>query len=502
MSQVPGGAFGYHQYYKNRIDKDTLTVGQTVDERSQQSTLASLNNEDSRYDYEQNSILAGSSRDGTHDNRSIYTDFSGTDYTFNVTKYSRSFDGCSTVISETEGTQSEQKSIGLTVDSNKNDENARSHISVLDTIDGTIESDEQSDDDVLNYRISRGEWKEVGKIMNTPQGKVMASNPHPNGFGDYPLHLILDYQINFEARAKAMEAYMAEEKKQEIKFEAREDRERRRREGEEVDTVYDSDEWTSSESEDESDDDDANANNDVDSNIERSIPPAAVVLAVLKACPSACRVQGYNSRFPLHHAIRMQHSKEVIEAIIRQYPQALNMKDNQEKIPRDYELRNKGDPDLINIIAMLDRPASCWLQNVRDEEVGNNLSNELHSLEKEVGDMMVEYEKVMKDERDLLERMAEIDRVVESYNQFRENQDMDGRVAKLQISLDTELFRVKDRLNSLIGQAELKYADDEKERKYITGFNEDVIKIYENAQDEINELKEEIANMKLSVNSK
>lgn len=192
------------------------------------------------------------------------------------------------------------------------------------------------------------------------------------------------------------------------------------------------------------------------------------------------------------------HSKDVLETVLRQFPQALNFQDNQKKTPKDYYDNDEDeDPETPQINAILDRPTSCWIQTVRDDEISDSLDKDLDALETEIEDLMKEYATVVADGQQIQHRVSEIERTVGNFHKFRESQDLDVRVQELQGMLNTELMTMTEQVETLIRQAEVKYSDDERERKYIAGFNEDIEKIYENARQEIEELKTELSDIKI-----
>ena len=286
MNDISEAAFGIFQYFNTKTDDDKKVIQE--ESLHQKPMLSSSSEEESRNDYDKYSVAQRAGACITEEKRATDKIKSN-----NV----ESFFGQG-VFNIKNGEKEPGPHSKCSI-SNISESMASSCLDEDSSID-TNKSESYNDNEfgkgvnVLHYRITSANWKEVSKILATPQGKIMASKPHPDGYGDYPLHLILDFQVDLNARAKAMGLLELQRRKEQDKLEAREERNRRRMEGEDVDTVYDSDEWTSSGSEDESDDDNESTDE------ESEPPPSDIILKLVEAYPDACKTRGYGGRYPLH----------------------------------------------------------------------------------------------------------------------------------------------------------------------------------------------------------
>ena len=286
MNDISGAAFGIFQYFNTETNDDKKALSE--ESLHQKPMLSSSSEEESRNDCDKYSVADREVAGITEEKRSADKILSNVETFFSQ--------GIFNNLKASEKKSGPPSKCSVSNISEFMASSCLDDDSSMDT-DKSELRDEQGFGkgvNVLHYRITSANWSEVSKILTTPQGKIMASKPHPDGYGDYPLHLILDFQVDHQARAKAMGLLEQQRRREQEKIEAREDRNRRRIEGEDVDTVYDSDEWTSSESEDESDDD----NESVDE--ENDPPPADVILKLVEAYPEACKTRGYGGRYPLH----------------------------------------------------------------------------------------------------------------------------------------------------------------------------------------------------------
>ena len=261
----------------------------------------------------------------------------------------------------------------------------------LQKIDEDSRQDEEEKDQIsessysnrVHELIASGDWSKLARVLATTQGIEMASEEIPFSGGDYPLHLLCDYTTNVKERQEIIEARMELHQRQVEKFKAWEERQRRRIRGEDVATVYDSDEWTSSD-ESEGGETITTLNSDktgTQTNSTNSMPPTSVVCAMLQAYPLAAKKRGFGGRLPLHHVVRHDFPLEVIEAVLKSYPEGRTCKDKQERSP--YDLMEV-DNDTLEIQAILCRPTSCWVHGVEEERLSRTLDQDLTSLEQDI----------------------------------------------------------------------------------------------------------------------
>ena len=56
------------------------------------------------------------------------------------------------------------------------------------------------------------------------------------------------------------------------------------------------------------------------------------------------------SRLPLHHACRKSSSERIIRTLLRVYPRAAQIKDDQDKLPIHYACQNGTSPSVVNVL--------------------------------------------------------------------------------------------------------------------------------------------------------
>ncbi|KAI2512968.1 hypothetical protein MHU86_1514 [Fragilaria crotonensis] len=71
--------------------------------------------------------------------------------------------------------------------------------------------------------------------------------------------------------------------------------------------------------------------------------------ASLKPRPRSTK-QGRSGRLPLHHACRKNASERVIRTLLRVYPRAAQIKDDQEKLPIHYACQNGANASVVNVL--------------------------------------------------------------------------------------------------------------------------------------------------------
>uniref|UniRef100_A0A7S4VZA8 Uncharacterized protein n=1 Tax=Ditylum brightwellii TaxID=49249 RepID=A0A7S4VZA8_9STRA len=242
---------------------------------------------------------------------------------------------------------------------------------------------------------------------------------------------------------------------------------------------------------------DSEEESDIESNdgLTRTMPPLEVILEVLKAFPSAIRTRGYGGCLPLHHAARLNYPKEVFMALIRAHPQGLDVRDAKKLTPRDYG-NDSGDPE---VEPLLDRPSSCWIQQIRDEQTHSNMDEELATLEEDVKELTDDLTKCVEEEQSLQARLHQMEEDIKQFCTYQQGRELEKRAEAIHVSMEKDAVEMRERIEGLFGMTSFKYAEDEKEREYIAAFNDDVRKIYGNANEAMEEMRTELAKLTKSL---
>jgi len=359
------------------------------------------------------------------------------------------------------------------------------------------EISESSYSNRVHELLQSGEWSKLARVLATAQGIEMASEAIPFSGGDYPLHLLCDYSTDIKARQEIIETQMELNKRQVEKFKAWEERQRRRIRGEDVATVYDSDEWTSSDDESEGEGTITTLNtekNSAKTSISNSMPPASVVCSMLQAYPLAASKRGFNGRLPLHHVIRHDFPSEVVEAVLRAYPEGRNCKDKKEKSPNDLM---EADNDTLEVQAILGRPTSCWKHAVEEEKLSRTLNQDLESLEQDIEKLKRELDEA-KAEEDRMYGIIEIVYTSCIDLEKRRTQDQYNleRLCQIEEMVESEMNILMERLDDLCVEREKTFEKEQVERNLSKAFGDDMKKLVEDAEEELSQLHQGYLKMK------
>ena len=81
---------------------------------------------------------------------------------------------------------------------------------------------------------------------------------------------------------------------------------------------------------------------------------------------------------------------------------------------------------------------------------------------------------------------------IESFGDLTRARDFADRAEEIREELEGSIGVIRGTLEGLVGQTILKYAEEEKERSLLASFNSDVEKIYNNANEGIEELRSDL----------
>jgi len=106
--------------------------------------------------------------------------------------------------------------------------------------------------------------------------------------------------------------------------------------------------------------------------------PENTILSILKQNQESARNCDENGSYPLHIAAQNELSTNVIVALIKAYPEALDKLNEDRYTPRDYHVRN------VRSRESLMRPTSCWIEEVEKREYNAQVSDKKTELKNEI----------------------------------------------------------------------------------------------------------------------
>jgi hypothetical protein len=319
--------------------------------------------------------------------------------------------------------------------------------------------------------IEKRDWEGVAKHIQTPQGIVEASKKLPSF--DYALHILC--RCGSDLKVPSCGAIPSKES---------------------ISCSLSGSGGSDSESEEsKSISEPSEGKEEIDSlKPEDRFPPNSVFKTVLQAFPGAVKIIGAGGCLPLHHASRYRYPTELLSILIRAYPQALDMRDGDMRTPRDNVLFFE---DISTRSAFL-RPTSCWLQHLHDQKLQKKLEMELVLLEGEVEGLLKEMETSRDEEAALGTCLRQMEQELEAFGKSEQLHEFNRKAKDIQTSLENEIDVVRGKMEGLVGQIIMKYADEEKDRAYMNSFGDDVIKIYNSVNDGMLELREDLEKIKLA----
>ena len=186
-----------------------------------------------------------------------------------------------------------------------------------------------------------------------------------------------------------------------------------------------------------------------------------------------------------HRAVRYGYPLELLNVLIRAFPQALDMKDAGTRTPR-HNAKITNDPRTRTALL---RPTSCWLQHLHDERVYTEMARETAAMEKELKNLLKALDESQSEEELIKQRVSKLEAELDSFGDLTHANGFADKAAELYEELERSMDVIRGTLEGLVGQTILKYAEEEKERALLASFNSDVERIYHNANDGMEELR-------------
>lgn len=191
----------------------------------------------------------------------------------------------------------------------------------------------------------------------------------------------------------------------------------------------------------------------------------------------------------LDSATRRGAPREVMDALIRAFPQSLDVKNDDNITPRDYIQTEE------NCNLLLERPTSCWLQHSAEEKINKKSEDELLLLENEVRKLEYSLSECRNKENILNDRLAKIEIKLSRQDLFSNGSSLAGDVDNVCVEISDEIEAVSNHILLLRDKLESKYLEDSKNRTFINEFNDDMMKIYKHLESELSGYKNDLENI-------
>lgn len=181
--------------------------------------------------------------------------------------------------------------------------------------------------------------------------------------------------------------------------------------------------------------------------------------------------------------------------LIRVYPRGLDVADDANQTPRDFYQETQ------ECNCFLERPTSCWVQQVSDDENRENVENEIRKLEQEVErlteELMIEEEL----EKKLVDRLEMMEEKLVDFSNATHGIHLNVKLKEVQETTDEEISLFEEQLLKLTLNLEQRYGPAEDARKYIQTFHDDIGRVYKDVVKTSESLKNELGELKVLASS-
>jgi uncharacterized phage infection (PIP) family protein YhgE len=99
----------------------------------------------------------------------------------------------------------------------------------------------------------------------------------------------------------------------------------------------------------------------------------------------------------------------------------------------------------------------------------------------------------LQEEELLQQRVLSLETEIETFGDLTRSRDLTDRAEEIREELEGSIGVIRGTLEGLAGQTLLKFAEEEKERSLLASFNTDVERIYNNANEGIEELRSDLS---------
>jgi hypothetical protein len=192
-----------------------------------------------------------------------------------------------------------------------------------------------------------------------------------------------------------------------------------------------------------------------------------------------------------HHirAVRNEYPVDLLTNLIRHYPAALDMRDMANNTPRCYV---DGIVDHPLSKSVLLRPTSCWLQHLRDERVYDEAEDDITEMEANIDRLCSALTQSLQEE-DILEcEIVKLETELSSFDDRVHVKAFVDRITLIQEKTEWSMKSIREKCDELERQVSHMYAEEEKERAFLTSFNLDVERIYASANVSLEDMRSEL----------
>jgi len=192
----------------------------------------------------------------------------------------------------------------------------------------------------------------------------------------------------------------------------------------------------------------------------------------------------------LNSATRRGAPKEVMDALIRAFPPALDVKNDDNITPRDY-IQTEQECNIL-----LERPTICWSQNLADEKKDRILDEEMDQLEKEAHEMEQLLLETLNKEQKLQDRLIKMEMKLMRHDLFSNGNTLSNDIDNVCDELTNEIEILSENMLLVKENFETKYRENGKNRSFINDFNIDVMKIHDHLDSEVSDFRMELDSIK------
>lgn len=120
------------------------------------------------------------------------------------------------------------------------------------------------------------------------------------------------------------------------------------------------------------------------------------------------------------------------------------------------------------------------------------MARETDEMEKELSVLLHALEESLSEEELVKQRVIKLEAELDSFGDLTHAKGFADEASKVYEELERSMDVIRGTLEGLVGQTILKYAEEEKERALLASFNSDVERIYNNANEGMEEMKSDL----------
>lgn len=223
--------------------------------------------------------------------------------------------------------------------------------------------------------------------------------------------------------------------------------------------------------------------------------PDELILALLRANEKAAAWKGRGKNLPLHLAAHRNLSFEVVESIIRAYPEALECRNTSNYTPRDYQVKDN------QVFQALNRPTSCWIELIEEEEREETQDNTVLDLHKRCDKTLRACEASNQNYSGMLERLEVVRKKMQSVGMLQ-SAEVESNVAKFDDSMNDKFQEASAHTTIVEEDAKVAYARDKIASAASMVRQKDIEMLQKNTARELDGLRMQVDVLKVAIESK